>query len=142
MSNTLLEDFKKILRKEDLKITHQRISVLKEILKDDGHRECEEIYLSIKSHGVSVSRATVYRTLDILVKNNFVRKLNIGNGMARYECKINSPHHDHMICNKCDKIIEFINDDIERFQEEVAKEYHFKLEHHIHHLFGICRECQ
>ena len=86
----LIDNFKTVLRKEGLKITPQRVAVLKEIIKDKGHRESEEIYFAIKSSTTHVSRATVYRTLDILVQNNFVRKLNIGDGRERYESKINT----------------------------------------------------
>ena len=142
LDNKLMESFKTILRKEGLKITPQRIAVLKEMIKDKGHRESEEIYFAIKSSKTHVSRATVYRTLDILVHNNFVRKLNLGDGRARYENKINSLHHDHLICEQCYKIIEFVNQDIEILQEKIAKNYQFTLERHVHQLFGKCKECQ
>ena len=141
-NNKLLSDFKDVLKKEGLKITPQRISVLEEIMKDKGHRESEDIYMAIKVRKTHVSRATVYRTLDILVQNGFARKLNLGDGRARYEKKIDSPHHDHMICNDCGKIIEFVNDEIEKIQEEITKQQQFKLQQHIHQLFGICKECQ
>ena len=138
----LLSDFKDVLKKEGLKVTPQRIAVLEEIIKDKGHRESEDIYMAIKSRKTHVSRATVYRTLDILVQHGFARKLNLGDGRARYETKIDSPHHDHMICNNCGKIIEFVNYEIEKIQEEIAKHHQFKLQQHIHQLFGICKECQ
>lgn len=141
-NNKLLSDFKDVLRKEGLKITPQRIAVLEEIVKDKGHRESEDIYMAIKTHKTHVSRATVYRALDILVQHGFARKLNLGDGRARYEPKIDSPHHDHMICNNCGKIIEFVNHEIEKIQEEIAKHHQFKLQQHIHQLFGICKECQ
>ena len=141
-NNKLLSNFKDVLRKEGLKITPQRIAVLEEIMKDKGHRESEDVYMAIKTRKTHVSRATVYRTLDILVQHGFARKLNLGDGRARYETKIDSPHHDHMICNNCGKIIEFVNHEIEKMQEEIAKHHQFKLQQHIHQLFGICRECQ
>ena len=141
-NNKLLTDFKDVLRKEGLKITPQRMAVLEEIMKDKGHRESEDIYMAIKTRKTHVSRATVYRTLDILVQQGFARKLNLGDGRARYETKIDSPHHDHMICNNCGKIIEFVNHEIEEIQEEITKHHQFKLQQHIHQLFGICKECQ
>ena len=138
----LMDNFKTVLRKEGLKITPQRVAVLKEIIKDKGHRESEEIYFAIKSSKTHVSRATVYRTLDILVQNNFVRKLNIGDGRERYESKINSLHHDHLICEICHNIIEFVDQDIEKLQDEIANKYQFSLTRHVHQLFGICKECR
>jgi len=141
-NNKLLSDFKDVLRKEGLKITPQRIAVLEEIINNGGHRESEDVYMAIKTRKTHVSRATVYRTLDILVQHGFARKLNLGDGRARYEPKIDSPHHDHMICNNCGKIIEFVNHEIEKIQEEIAKHHQFILQQHIHQLFGICKECQ
>ena len=142
VENKLMDNFKTVLRKEGLKITPQRVAVLKEIIKDKGHRESEEIYFAIKSSKTHVSRATVYRTLDILVQNNFVRKLNLGDGRARYESKINSLHHDHLICEICHNIIEFVDQDIEMLQDKIANKYQFSLTRHVHQLFGICKECR
>jgi len=138
----LLSQFKDSLRVEGLKFTPQRVAVIEEIIKDIGHRECEEIYLALKKRGRNVSRATVYRTMDILVKNGFARKMEIGDGRVRYESKVNSPHHDHLICTSCGKIVEFIDQDIEDLQEKIAKNYHFNLQRHIHQLFGICKKCR
>ena len=142
LDNKLMDNFKTVLRNESLKITPQRIAVLKEATKDKGHRESEDIYLAIKSSKTHVSRATVYRTLNILVQNQFVRKLNLGDGRERYESKINSLHHDHLICVMCRKIIEFVDSDIEMLQEKIANKYQFCLTRHVHQLFGICKKCQ
>ena len=76
----LLNHFKDILHKDGLKFTPQRIDVFEEIINNDGHREWEDIYLTLKRRNKNVSRATVYRTMDILVKNDFARKLELGDG--------------------------------------------------------------
>ena len=141
VDETIELKFKKVLKNEKLKFTPQRLLVLEEVIANTDHRECEEIYLSIKNKGNVISRATVYRTIDILHANGFVRKLDIGDGRSRYESKINSPHHDHIICIDCGTIIEFVNDDIERIQDEICKEKKFRLIRHIHQLFGICSNC-
>ena len=138
----LLSQFRDILRRNGLKFTPQRLAVLEEIIKDRGHRDCEDIYLSLKEMGNHVSRATVYRTLDILVKNGFARKMDLGDGRARFESKVESPHHDHLICTSCGNIIEFLDQDVEDLQEKIAKRYHYKLQRHVHQLFGICKTCR
>ena len=138
----LLNRFKEALKKEGLKYTPQRTAVLEEIIKDKGHRESEEIYLALKKKGQSVSRATVYRTMDILVNNGFARKMNLGDGRARYESKVNSPHHDHLVCMDCGLIVEFMDQKIEDLQDEIAIQYEFQLKRHIHQLFGLCKKCQ
>ena len=138
----LLNRFKEALKKEGLKYTPQRTAVLEEIIKDKGHRESEEIYLALKKRGQHVSRATVYRTMDILVNSGFARKMNLGDGRARYESKVNSPHHDHLVCMDCGLIVEFMDQKIEDLQDEIAIQYEFQLKRHIHQLFGLCKKCQ
>ena len=138
----LLKKFRDILRREGLKYTPQRVAVLEEIVRDSGHRECEDIYMALRQNGSYVSRATIYRTIDILVKNEFVRKMDIGDGRARYESKFGSLHHDHLICTSCGEIVEFLDNDIEDIQDKIAKRYHFKLQRHIHQLFGLCKKCR
>ena len=138
----LLNRFKEALKKEGLKYTPQRTAVLEEIIKDKGHRESEEIYMALKKRGQHVSRATVYRTMDILVSNGFARKMNLGDGRARYESKVNSPHHDHLVCMDCGLIVEFMDQKIEDLQDEIAIQYEFQLKRHIHQLFGLCKKCQ
>jgi Fur family ferric uptake transcriptional regulator len=138
----LLKKFRDILRREGLKYTPQRVAVLEEIVRDSGHRECEDIYMALRQNGSYVSRATIYRTIDILVKNEFVRKMEFGDGRARYESKVDSSHHDHMICTSCGEILEFVDHNIEDIQDKIAKRYHFKLQRHIHQLFGLCKKCR
>ena len=137
-----LKRLKKVLHNEGLRFTRQREAVWNEIINNDDHREADEIYMAIKLKGVSVSRATVYRTIDVLLKNNLVRKLDLGVGPSKFEHKINARHHDHIICIQCGRIEEFMVDKIENLQDKVAEEYGFKLVRHIHQLFGLCENCQ
>ena len=113
-----------------------------ELCATNDHRDAEEIYLDIRQSGLNVSRATVYRTIDVLVKNKMVRKLELGDGRARYEHKVNATHHDHLICIQCGKIEEFMDEVIESRQDEIVKKFGYKLVRHIHQLFIICSECE
>jgi len=137
----ILDKFKNILKKENLKLTKQRLAVLSNVVNNSGHRECDEIFDQIKSQGENVSRATVYRTVGILEKYSFLRKLELGDGRARYEYKFGQGHHDHMVCIECGDIIEFFNNEIENLQVQICKEKKFKLVRHIHQLFGVCEIC-
>lgn len=134
--------FKQALRAGSLRLTSQRLAVLEDILTGDEHRECDDIFLSLRGRGITVSRATIYRTLDILEKVGFVRKMDIGDGRFRYENRLAQSHHDHLICLECGRIIEFVDRGIERQQERLSKEYDFQLIRHLHQLFGICRVCR
>ena len=123
------------LKKEGLRFTEQRKSIWDEITSSDDHREAEDIYLSLRKKNINVSRATVYRTIDVLFKNNLVRKLDIGDAPSKYENKIDSHHHDHMICLETGDIIEFYNEELENLQDEIAKKHGYKVVRHVHQLF-------
>jgi len=133
---------RKALKKEGLRYTQQRQLIWDELCSSEEHRDAEEIYLSLRKDGFNASRATVYRTIDVLVKNKLVRKLDLGDGKARYENKMDSSHHDHLICVQCGKIEEFMDDKIESRQDEIVKRFGFKMIRHIHQLFVLCDKCQ
>ena len=129
------KSFSEALQNEKLKLTSQRLAIFDEVIYGEKHRECEEICVSLKRKNHNVSRATVYRTLDILIEYDFVRKMDIGDGRIRYESKIGHPHHDHMICVETGKIIEFVSDEIELIQDKIAEKKGYKIIKHIHQLF-------
>ena len=134
------DQFKNILKNEGLRYTIQRQQVWDEIRSSSDHRDAEEIYIQINktsklNQGNKVSRATVYRTIDVLVKNNLVRKMELGDGRALYELKIEEEHHDHIICVETGKIIEFFNEELEKIQEDIVREHGYELVRHVHQLF-------
>ena len=135
------DTLKKALKKEGLRYTDQRQAIWDELSASDEHRDAEEIYLALYNSGLKVSRATVYRTIDVLVNNNLVRKLDLGDGRARYENKMDTAHHDHLICVQCGKIEEFMDNVIENRQEVIVENFGYRLIRHIHQLFVICDEC-
>lgn len=130
-----IQILKEVLQKEGLRFTRQRLAVWTEIGISREHRDADDIYISIRSKGVKVSRATVYRTIDVLVKNELVRKLDVGDGKNRFESKIDEEHHDHMICLETGNIIEFYNSRLEQLQEKIALDNGYELVRHVHQLF-------
>ena len=130
-----IQILKEVLQKEGLRFTRQRLAVWTEIGISREHRDADDIFISIRSKGVKVSRATVYRTIDVLVKNKLVRKLNVGDGKNRFESKIDDEHHDHMICLETGNIIEFYNARLEQLQEKIALDNGYELVRHVHQLF-------
>ena len=136
MHNT--DILKQILHKENLRYTQQRQEVWDEICASDEHQDAENIYNSLRKRQIKVSRATVYRTIDVLVKNNLVRRLNLDDGRSRFENKIGIEHHDHIVCLDCRKIVEFMDETIEKMQIRIAKEQGFEIVRHVHQLFGRC----
>tara|TARA_B100001175_G_C19354046_1_gene563795 strand:- start:91 stop:513 length:423 start_codon:yes stop_codon:yes gene_type:complete len=124
-----------ILKSEGLRYTEQRKAIWDEIRQSKEHRDAEDIYLKLKSNGVKVSRATVYRTIDVLVKNRLVRKMDVGEGRSLFEPRLDDKHHDHMICIDTGDIIEFYNEKLENLQDEIAEKHGYEVVRHVHQLF-------
>jgi len=124
-----------ILHKEGLRYTAQREAVWDEIQQNQEHRDVDDIHLSLCMKGIQVSRATVYRTIDVLVKNKLVRKMDVGDGRCRYEPRLDDNHHDHMICTETGDIIEFFDEELELLQEKIARERGYSVVRHVHQLF-------
>ena len=134
------DQLKNILKSEGLRYTKQRQQVWDEMRRSSEHRDAEQIYIQInkiarQKQDLKVSRATVYRTIDVLVKNNLVRKMELGDGRALYEHKIDDGHHDHIICVETGKIIEFYDEKLESLQENIVKDHGYELVRHVHQLF-------
>ena len=134
--------FEQFLRSAGLKVTRTRREVLREVFRHHDHFDAEELYLKLKEHDANVSRATVYRTLTLLVSSGLVRKMELGEGRSIYEHVLGHAHHDHLICLQCNKILEFQNPRIEELQKEIARKFGFKLLSHTQQLYGNCKECQ
>ncbi len=139
----LLIEFKNILKQNKLKFTNQREVILYTLYNNTQHFTSEDLYMLIKQEypELSVGIATVYRTLTILEENGLVSSISLGTQGKKYEIA-NKPHHDHIICEKCNKIVEFENEKIEELQHAIAKENGFELTNHLMQLYGICKECQ
>jgi len=124
-----------VLKKEGLRYTFQRQAVWDEIKSTKEHRDAEDIYQALRKKSISVSRATVYRTIDVLVKNKMARKMDVGDGRSLYEPRLDDHHHDHMICLETGDIIEFFDQELELLQDKIAKKYGYKVIRHVHQLF-------
>jgi len=143
MSAAENQELKRVLRAHELKATNQRVALLKLLDATNEHFDAEEIYLELLKNQKNVSRATVYRSLDALVEQDLVTKLDFGDGRMRFErSKGEDEHHDHLICEECGKVIEFFNPEMEAQQLSVCKEHDFMPSVHTMHIFGICSECK
>ena len=136
-----LEELKAIVKKRGLKYSAQREQILKVLFNAKNHLTPEEIYQEVKKENSSIGLATVYRTLSFLEREEMVSSISFGSEGKKYELN-RGEHHDHMICIKCGKIIEFFDEELEQLQEEIAKRASFKLITHQMNMYGICSECQ
>ena len=131
------------LKDAGLKVTHPRTKILDVLQSNpDMHLSADEIHNKLVDHNESIGLATVYRVLTQLELAGLIQKNQFSDNQSSYEIK--KQHHDHLICTKCGKIIEFMNDDLEVLQEKISDKYQFRLDSHVMTLFGVCRDgnCQ
>ncbi|MCG3133491.1 MAG: Ferric uptake regulation protein [Planctomycetes bacterium] len=139
-----MDDFEKVhgyLRGRGLRRTDARRSIVDGALRADGHYTADELLEKLRASGERVSRASVYRTLALLVEGGFVETREFRRGQTMFEPVLGRHHHDHLICTGCGAIVEFENDEIERLQEETARKHGFRLERHSLRLYGRCATC-
>ena len=133
--------FREFLEEKNLKLTSQRRTILREAMEAKGHFSAEKLLDLSKKKDSTISKATVYRTLVLLKESKLLEEQDFGDGRKLYERALGHRHHDHFICIRCGKIIEFENDDIEHLQDAEAKKINFKILYHSLKLFGFCSSC-
>ncbi len=133
--------FETLLTQRGLKYTYERRHIFDEVAHVKHHFDADSLYERFKSKGLRISRDTVYRTLPLLLESGIIQK-SVGEGKREFYEPTGKGHHDHIVCVRCGKIIEFVCDAIEKLQEKVCREHRFKLIFHDHRLFGECKECQ
>ena len=133
--------FTDFLEEKDLKLTSQRRTILRQAMAAKGHFSADQLLDYSKKEDSTISKATVYRTLALLKESKILEEQDFGDDKKMYERAQGRKHHDHLICVKCGKIIEFENDDIEKLQDAEARKQKFKVVYHSLKLFGFCGSC-
>lgn len=132
------ESLNAYLDKSKLKHSKQRNQIIEYFLDMNDHVSAEELHAHARQQGSTAGMATIYRTLNLLKDAGLVEQKQFADGKAVFELEYPDSHHDHLICTKCGKVVEFEDERIEKLQEEVAKKYGMKLTHHSLDLFGVC----
>jgi Fur family ferric uptake transcriptional regulator len=112
------------------------------VLFSEDHLSAEAFQRRLKEKGVRVGTATVYRALDVLVDSGLVKAHDFGEGFKRYEPMTGQGGHEHLICVKCGKVLEFSNEQLERMLPVIADEHLFQHQRHRVEVFGVCKDCQ
>jgi len=127
------------LEEHNLKHTQQREAILTAFLEATGHITSEEIHNRVRVGHPNIGYTTVYRTMKLLCDAGLASERHFEEGVTLYE--IEHEHHDHLVCLRCGKIIEFECEMIERTQQEIADRYRFRILRHRHELYGHCSAC-
>ncbi|HET6203657.1 MAG TPA: transcriptional repressor [Planctomycetota bacterium] len=137
-SGAALEAF---LRRRGLRLTRQRRAILEEVVASRSHFTADHLDERLRRAGERAAKATVYRTLGMLVEGGLVEAHDFGGGPTYYEPILDRAHHDHMVCIGCGRITEFRSPDIEALQDEQARRHRFTPVTHSLKLFGYCARC-
>ena len=129
-----------VLKAEGLRTTTQRLDIWDELSGTDKHRDIDTILSSLKKKKINVSRATLYRTIDVFVKHNLLKKITLDTGKFLYEHNRKSitPQHDHIVCEDCGEIFEFFDANISKIEDKIANKLNLKVTKRVHQLSASC----
>jgi Fur family ferric uptake transcriptional regulator len=135
--------FRRYLRQQGLPVTQQREVVADVVFNSREHLSVEEIESRLKDRGERIGKATIYRTMEILVRSGLVEDHDFGDGFKRYEHLFGQqPVHEHLVCTGCRSVIEFQRPELGRIQDEVAAQHGFLPTRHRLEIYGLCADCQ
>jgi Fur family ferric uptake transcriptional regulator len=134
--------FGRYLREQGLPVTHQREVIAEVVFASEEHLSVDELEQRLRDRGDRIGKATIYRTLDLLVRSRLVEEHDFGEGFKRYEHRLSSqPVHEHLICLECGKVIEFQAREIAGVEARVQVVHGFVPARHRLEVYGLCREC-
>jgi Fur family ferric uptake transcriptional regulator len=130
------------IKQAGLKVTHPRVTILS-ILENSRqrHLSAEDVYKELLTAGEEIGLATVYRVLTQFEGAGLVVRHHFEGGQSVFELN-RGGHHDHLVCVKCGKVVEFVEDVIEERQRAIADQHGFSMEDHSLVIYGICPSCR
>ncbi|MEX0906729.1 MAG: Fur family transcriptional regulator [Gemmatimonadota bacterium] len=135
--------FRRYLREQGLSVTQQREAVAEVVFTSSQHLSVEEIEQQLRQGGERIGKATVYRTLEMLVKSGLVQEHDFGEGFKRYEHLFGQkPMREHLICTECGKVADIHSADLVRVQEDAARKQGFLPSRYRLQIYGLCAGCQ
>jgi Fur family ferric uptake transcriptional regulator len=135
------EQFRKLFRQEKLDHIEDHVKVLELFLQTEKHMTADELIALAGDKGLDVEPQFVKDTLKLMHRFGFAQKREFEDGPVRYEHRHLGQHHDHLICVKCGKIIEFHNETLENTQARIAEDNQFHMLQHKMEIYGICSDC-
>jgi len=141
MGETEYNVMERYLRGQGLKITKARKVVLEAFLELEGHVTADLLLAAARKKERGIGQATVFRTVKLLSDAGLAREACQDDGARTYEHAFRHSHHDHLRCERCGKIVEFCDRNVEKAQEAIFEQYGFKPLGHRMELIGLCPEC-
>ena len=133
--------FLAFLESKRLRVTSQRKVIIDTVFNTEEHFTAEQLLAWARERDRSVSRATVYRTLPLLTESGLVREMDFGKDYKFYDPNYaEHPNHNHIICNDCEKIVEFESDKIEKLENEISHKLGFAVKTQRLQITGSCQE--
>jgi Fur family transcriptional regulator, ferric uptake regulator len=129
------------LRSSHKRITAERLAMFDEIFRQHGHIDAERLHEAMQRKGLKISRATVYRNLDLLVECDLVRRQRFGRRRFLYEHVHTGQHHDHLVCRRCGRLVEFVSPGIRALQREICRAHQFDPGAVTVQISSLCSEC-
>jgi Fur family transcriptional regulator, ferric uptake regulator len=132
-----MNNIEKACIEKNLKLTSQRKIIAEVLSNSTDHPDVEELYFRANKIDSKISLATIYRTLNLFEQYGLIKKLEIGEGKARYEEFKKANEHFHLVDIETGDIIEFKNKDLEKLKEKIARELGYKLVNSKLELYGV-----
>ena len=135
--------FARYLREQRLPVTQQRMAVAEALFSSSRHQSVEDLDAVLRAKDFRLGKATIYRTLDLLVRSELVEEHDFGEGFKRYEHRLSrDPVHHHLVCSESGEVIEFRSEELRRIVDETAARHGFRPTHHKLVIFGLSRSSQ
>ncbi len=126
--------------KKGYRITPQRFEVLDNALDINTHFTADQLYNKMRKNKSTVSRATVYNTIELLVKCEILSKRIFNQTTTMFEINLNRKQHDHIICEECGKIWEFSSPEIDEIVKKIADKFNMTPTGYIFNIYAKCLE--
>ena len=133
--------FRDFLKTKRLRITPEREAVFEEVVNCGDHFEAEDLLFRLKSKDERISKATIYRTLPLLIEGGWLRKVIFNERHMHYERSSGIRHHEHLVCANCGKIIEFKDQAIQNHLDTICQKHGFNARDHKLEVTGLCKKC-
>ena len=135
-----LDAFRAFLRSKGHRVTREREAIAGFVLLNHGHFDVDELFMSMKTK-FGVSKASIYRTIPILIESGLLAAVYLEDGHMHYERVYGCEHHSHLRCSACGRILEFSAPELPILERQIAEQKNFKSEGHKFEIWGLCAKC-